>query len=190
MVWWDSMFFFLSHSTFFWFQGLTCCLSQSHVRKKPGPPFLSAETDLYIFDKNAQLWTCGINPDWKLLKECSALLAPKKKTIHPCFFQNFKLHHLKVRSCSLIFWWTELCWFKKESLKQVTRFLRSIRYLIGMGGRSEVVNGSPNKIGEMIPLELTSFLEDSLGDVLIFSILSILSSMKLYYCALNLPPTQ
>lgn len=114
----------------------------------------------------------------------------QKKTIHPCFFQNFKLHHLKVRSCSLIFWWTELCWFKKESLKQVTRFLRSIRYLIGMGGRSEVVNGSPNKIGEMIPLELTSFLEDSLGDVLIFSILSILSSMKLYYCALNLPPTQ
>ena len=68
--------------------------------------------------------------------------------------------------------------------------LNSVDLKKNLWNRSEVVNGSPNKIGEMIPLELTSFLEDSLGDVLIFSILSILSSMKLYYCALNLPPTQ
>ena len=189
MVWWDSMFFFKPQHIFLVSRSYLLFKSISCSEKTGTPLFVGWNRPVYIWQEctTLNLWN---QSRLEVAQRMLSAFGSKKKTIHPCFFQNFKLHHLKVRSCSLIFWWTELCWFKKESLKQVTRFLRSIRYLIGMGGRSEVVNGSPNKIGEMIPLELTSFLEDSLGDVLIFSILSILSSMKLYYCALNLPPTQ
>ena len=183
--------FLKSHSTFFWFQVLKCCLSQSHVQKKNGTPlFVGWNRPVYIWQEctTLNLWN---QSRLEVAQRILSAFGSKKKTIHPWFFSKIPNSTIwKLGHVPLFFDELNSVDLKKESWKQVTLFLRSILYLIGMGGRSEEVNGSPNKIGEMIPLELTSFLEDSLGDVLIFSILSILSSMKLYYCALNLPPTQ
>ncbi len=66
---------------------------------------------------------------------------------------------------------------------------RSILYLIGMGEGQKIHNGTPNKIGEMIPLELTKILfwrcsdEFSPG-----SLGSLFPEIVPFFGALNLPP--
>ena len=105
-------------------------ICQSHVRKRP--------------------WTPTQIGNWRRPKQ---FLLQKK----PPFSWIWKSKLPPFETYVPYFWlnWTNWTVIILKRIIETDEIWRSILYLIGMGEGQKINNGFPNKIGEMIPLELT-----------------------------------